>query len=521
MPRKKTTAEFISDVITLYGDLYNCDKVDYTGNRNPVILICSNHGEFTALPVNILSKKTTCKECGKDRHRESIKKRTDTTETFITKAKIVHGNRYNYEKVEYINAKTKVTIICKDHGNFDQTPDDHLRNRGCPKCGKISVGNAFRKSTEQFINEAREIYDNKFDYSKVNYINYHTKVTIICPKHGEFEQTPSNHLHYDCIKCGIEKVSQINRKNTKEFIQDAVNVHGDKFDYSKVNYINGETKVIIICPKHGEFEQTPANHYRHDCKKCSEEITSELLRKKTENFIEKSNKIHEDKYTYDKVNYLSAGDKVIITCPDHGDFEQIANVHLLGKGCPDCGKERSVILMTKTNQEFIEDAVNIHEDKYDYSLVEYVNTNTQISIICTEHGEFNQLPRAHLRGAGCPNCNRFKTEKLCISIIEHLTDHKFIKCRPSFLDGLELDGFNADLQLAIEYNGEQHYKIVDYFHRNGIYDLLTQVEHDKLKKRKCQENGIYLMIVPHYVKDKEKFIKEQLNKYEKWIYNKD
>jgi hypothetical protein len=108
----------------------------------------------------------------------------------------------------------------------------------------------------------------------------------------------------------------------------------------------------------------------------------------------------------------------------------------------------------------------------------------------------------------------FKTEKICIEIIEKLTDHTFIKCRPKFLDGLELDGYNADIQLAIEYNGEQHYKIIDYFHRNGIYDLLTQVIHDKLKKRKCQENDVYLIVVPYYIKDKEKFIQNALDQKE-------
>ncbi len=204
MGKKKTTQEFCNEVVAIYGNLYDCSKVNYIGNRELVTLICSKHGEFTALPVNILSKKSTCKECGKDRHKESVKKRTDNKDTFIVKAKIVHLDRYNYDKIDYVNAKTKIIINCKDHGDFEQTPDDHLRNRGCPKCGKISVGNAFRKSTEQFIKEAKQVYGDKFDYSKVNYVNFHTKVIIICPKHGEFEQTPSNHMHFDCLKCGIE-----------------------------------------------------------------------------------------------------------------------------------------------------------------------------------------------------------------------------------------------------------------------------------------------------------------------------
>lgn len=109
-----------------------------------------------------------------------------------------------------------------------------------------------------------------------------------------------------------------------------------------------------------------------------------------------------------------------------------------------------------------------------------------------------------------PRCNIWKNENECIAIIEEITGNKFTKTKPKFLKGLELDGYNKELNLAIEYNGEQHYKIVDHFHRNGILDLLKQVENDKLKMERCKENGIDLIVVPYYIDDKAKFIQEQL-----------
>jgi hypothetical protein len=513
MPKKKTTEEFIQEIIIIYGNLYNCDKVDYKGNRVPVIFTCYKHGEFSALPVNMLSKKSTCKECGLDRHTESVKKRTDTTETFITKSNFIHGIKYTYSKVNYVNAKTKVIITCSVHGDFEQTPDMHIsRKQGCPKCG-----GTIRKTTNQFIIDSRKIHGNKFDYSKVIYINCESKVIIICPIHGDYEQRAQDHLNGGCRKCADKYTSNLQRKTTEEFIKDSKLIYGNKYDYSKVKYVNGDTKVIIICPVHGEFEQTPINHYKHDCKSCSAKKTGDNLRKTTEDFINDAIEVHGDKYNYDKTDYKNADNKVIITCLVHGDFEQIANVHLLGKGCPKCGIASMTNLKTKSQEEFINQVENIHGNKYDYSLVEYINSDTDIIIICPKHGNFNQRPRVHLRGGNCPKCTGFKNEMACIEIIEKITEHRFIKCRPSFLDGLELDGYNADIQLAIEYNGEQHYKIIDYFHRNGIYDLLTQVEHDKIKKRKCQENNVYLIIVPYYVQNKEQFIQEKLKLYEEWI----
>ncbi len=126
---------------------------------------------------------------------------------FIEKAKSVHGDKYDYSKVEYISSKTKIIIICKDHGDFIQRPSDHInRKSGCPKC----KGKSRRTDTNTFIEKAKSVHGDKYDYSKVEYINVDTKILIICPIHGEFYQTPYTHINQ---KCGCNICSRELKKN--------------------------------------------------------------------------------------------------------------------------------------------------------------------------------------------------------------------------------------------------------------------------------------------------------------------
>jgi len=249
---------------------------------------------------------------------------------FITKARAVHGNKYDYSKVNYINSYTKVIIICPKHGEFEQRPNGHLKGYGCFKC-------IVEKSTftlDEFITKARAVHGNKYDYSKVNYINSYTKVIIICPNHGEFNQLPYEHLRgRGCNECFKEKY----RYNNGIFISKAKLVHGDKYDYSKVNYINAYTKIIIICHKHGKFEQQPREHLRgKGCSKCHNEVTSVSQMSNTDEFISKVKIIHGDRYDYSEVQYTGVFNKVKIKCSKHGIFEQTPNCHLNGQGCPKC-----------------------------------------------------------------------------------------------------------------------------------------------------------------------------------------
>ena len=186
---------------------------------------------------------------------------TDKTQLFISKENKIHKNRYDYSKVNYINAKTKVTIICSEHGEFQQTPSNHLSNYNCQKCAKN-----FQLDTNSYIEKAKVIHNDKYDYSKVEYVNTDTQIIIICREHGEFIQIPDFHINR---KCGCPKCSNNVKLNILEFIEKAEKIHGNKYDYSKVEYVNNYTSVIIICKKHGEFLQKPFVHLlQHGCPSC-------------------------------------------------------------------------------------------------------------------------------------------------------------------------------------------------------------------------------------------------------------
>jgi len=179
------------------------------------------------------------------------------TNTFITKAIKIHGEKYNYSKVNYINAKTKVTIICKQHGEFSQSPSNHLNNHNCQKCAKN-----FKLNTLSFIENAKQIHGDRYDYSEVEYTNADKKVIILCKEHGRFTQIPDFHINR---KCGCPKCSNNVKLDTFTFIEKSIKIHGDKYDYSRVEYLNNYTNVIINCKKHGDFFQKPDVHINQKC----------------------------------------------------------------------------------------------------------------------------------------------------------------------------------------------------------------------------------------------------------------
>jgi len=252
--------------------------------------------------------------------------------SFIEETKKVHGDKYDYSKIEYINTKTKVCIICPKHGEFWQIPHDHLRGKGCQKCYRDRQ----KLDRYEFIWKAIQKHGYKYDYRKVEYNNSYTKVCIICPEHGEFWQTPSAHLQgKGCSKCAGRYLDKA------FFIEKAKKVHGDKYDYSKVNYNKTDEKVCIICPEHGEFWQKPNNHLQGQrCPKCKIELIKKILTMTRDGFINKSIMKYNNKYDYSKVDYKGQKTPVCIICPEHGEFWQTPKHHLIGHECPNCKESR-------------------------------------------------------------------------------------------------------------------------------------------------------------------------------------
>ena len=247
-------------------------------------------------------------------------------------------------------------------------------------------------TTEEFISKAKNKHGDRYDYSKVNYKNNKTKVEVICRLHGSFWQKPDNHLDgKGCPSCGGNK-----KLTTESFIERVKSKYGDRYDYSKVKYKNNYTKVEIICPEHGSFWQKPDSHLRGSgCPVCFG--TKKLT---IEEFIERANKKHGDRYDYSKAYYKNAHTKVEITCRFHGSFWQRPSEHLSGAGCLACSGTNKL-----TTEEFIVRANKKHGGRYDYSKVNYRNSYTKVEIICKIHGSFWQKPSGHLNGQGCPSCS--------------------------------------------------------------------------------------------------------------------
>ena len=358
-------------------------------------------------------------------------------------------------------------------------------------------------TTEIFIERSKKTHKNQYCYSHVDYKGIDKPVDILCKEHGLFRQKAGIHMNgSDCPKCAKANMGQLvtrrQTKSTEQFISEAKSIYGDKYDYSETVYINGKVKVKITCRKHGIFEIRPNDFLKgHQCKKCWKEKLSEQRLRTNDEFISMANNIHNGFYDYGKTKYTKSSDKIIVICPIHGDFEIEANSHIQGKGCILCGFERTRLSRLKSKEDFVTQAHEIHNYKYDYSKTEYINDKTKICIICSVHGAFWQIPNNHLNGAGCPNCQR---SLLCESVI------KMLKCndiryeteyKPEWLKNpntnyyLPLDIFLLDYNIGIECQGEQHFKPVEYF--GGMDSYKALVERDKIKRNICKENGINVL----------------------------
>lgn len=391
--KKLTTEEYIARARKVHSDKYTYEHTIYVNAKTPVIVTCPIHGDFTVdSPFNHLRGYGLCPECS---CRKPI-----TTEGFIAKAREVWGDKYDYSKVDYKGPWEEVTIICKKHNyEFRQKAYSHLKNyEGCPECKKDYPRNW---DTEKFIVEARKIHGDKYDYSQVEYVDNKTEVIIKCNVCGKvFKQKPYVHINqkHGCPYCGHRKVALSKRRPIEKFVEKAKAKHGDRYDYSNARYDGDTLNVIIRCPIHGEVTVDAATHLQGGiCPKCREE-----KKMTTEKFIAKAKEIWGDKFDYSETVYTGYDNKVKVYCKECGkNFEQYAGALLKKIGCPYCtGRHR-------TTEEFIRLARAKHGDKFDYSMVTYVNTKTPVKIKCNDCGYvFEQTPQDHLQATVCPRCNR-------------------------------------------------------------------------------------------------------------------
>lgn len=301
------------------------------------------------------------------------------------------------------------------------------------------------------------------------------------------------------------------KKTQKEFIEDAIKVHGKKFDYSLTEYKGVKNKIKIKCPQGHIFEQSPNDHLNgHGCKKCNGwgKYTNS-----NNNFIKDLKKIYKDSLDFTKTIYTGWENQVTATCPKHGDFTKRASDILNGKqGCPKCGKERGYKKNRWDKKEFIKRSNQVHNNFYDYSKINYINATTKVKIICLKHGEFHQTPKDHINQTqGCPKCKNSKGENAITQILTELNikfipQHKFKDCVNK--RELPFDFYLPEYNLYIEFDGEQHFFPVELFGGEESFNYIKQ--NDKIKTQYCKNNGIKLVRINYKQITK---INQILNKY--------
>lgn len=289
------------------------------------------------------------------------------------------------------------------------------------------------------------------------------------------------------------------RKTNKEFISESVEIHGNKYDYSQLNYISNSVKVNLICPIHGLFSIRPNDHLskKVGCNKCNNASISKS-KNVGKNIIDRFNKKHNNKYDYTNSVYIRTDINIDIICPIHGLFRQTPHHHLAGSGCQKCGN-----VYKKTTSEFIIEANFIHNNRYDYSLTEYKNNREKIIIVCNKHGEFKVAPNDHLnKKSGCPKCKISRGEEKIEEIlikqkIKYLTEYIFQDCKN--IKPLPFDFYLPEKNICIEFDGELHFKSVENF---GGYELLEKTKkRDTIKTKYCIDNNITLIRIPYYEYD--------------------
>lgn len=273
--------------------------------------------------------------------------------------------------------------------------------------------------------------------------------------------------HHHLAKHGCKKCNYSNKPINENFIEKAKEKHGEKYDYSLVKYINNHLKIIIICPKHGQFLQQPNNHLNgNGCQKCKK------YKYNINTLIDKFNKIHNFKYDYSKINYTNSSTKICIICPKHKDFWQVPSAHLTGYGCYKCNGN-----IPLTTEEFIKKVKLFRGNIYDYSKTKYINRRTKVIIICKTHGEFLQYPDKHILGANCKKC------------IISLIPWNFITWKNKALVSKRFDSFKVYIIRCFNEN-EEFYKIGKTFlkinKRFTKYSLPYNYEIIKIYESKTQ-----------------------------------
>lgn len=457
--------DFIEKVKQIWGDKYILDKAKYEKCYKRVCVECPTHGEFWITPTSFL-RGQGCPQCGKE---SSINSRTMTFSEFVEVASKVHNNKYEYIESEFTKASEMAGIICPIHGKFYQRGVNHTcLKQGCPKCS-----NQQSLAEEEIVTFLNEIIQNAEIQQRNRKIISPYELDIVIPSYNLAIEY--NGLVWHSDKFAKEEMGKKKIVSTKDFINKAQEIFGEYYDYSKTDISKKDEKrrVTITCPAHGDFIQDMYSHLNGcGCPNCGKEKIARTQSFTTEDFINRSNIVHNNKYIYTETEYKGSTEKVNIICPKHGVFSQMAYSHLQGHGCPKCASEQNAENLLLTKGEFIEKANKIHKGTENYSLVEYKGAKVPVQIICKYGHTYWQMPNKHLQGHGCPYCSH-NVSKQENEITEFLNKELNIETdnnnRNILGNGKEIDIMIHSKDTAIEFNGliwhsEQYGGNKEYYH---------------------------------------------------------
>lgn len=334
------------------------------------------------------------------------------TEEYISRARKIHGDTYDYSETCYVRSTEKLKILCKVHGAFYQSPQGHLAGHGCRKCGIGRVAKQLQLSQEQFISAVIGVHGDKYSLAHARYAGRGAKVDVGCPVHGRFLISADSLLSgHGCRQCAVSDRASALRKTTASFIAESKARFGDKFSYQEAEYRGRTEKLSLLCSCGTRFLVAPVVHLAGNggCPACFERGAVERTLVPFETFVERSRAVHGDRYSYIEAAYKGISKKAGIVCKEHGEFVQAAFSHLAGKGCRKCGvaaraasrlaagksmAERKLVALSKAQQNAL----------YSYDVAAYIGNDKPITIVCEKHGEFLQVYGNHVRGAGCPKC---------------------------------------------------------------------------------------------------------------------
>ena len=490
-PKTERLVKYISfkenlyKAIAIHGDIFDVDFNTYTQLRNDIRMVHKESGKEYWINFGNFIRGGLPKELRLE--LEKIK----YGNLFIERSTEIHNGFYDYSKSEYLGSDARLTIICPEHGEFLQTPHDHLDGHGCPKC----KADNHRVKFSDFVKKAREIHGDKYTYMESSWNGTASLVSAICPHHGEITLMPSSHLNgSECLYCA--------RALKEDKVEDV-----PEFEVLDVNYklISNVDSVItnsvytFNCSKHGNYNTTYLkylNNFYHGCLECA----NDGIRKDFDSFVKETSETHSGKYKYIKPEFMNRNQKVKIICPDHGEFEMLPYNHAIGQGCPQCGILKVAEARTLTNEEFISRAKEIFPE-YDYSNTLYVKNTEPIKASCPDHGEFERVAQVFLQGYGCPKCKMNKSERLIYNALKEITDLEVVfGKRFKELDNKEIDFYIPEFNLGIEYNGiAYHHSTPDSEYLQNYFTLTRRdylYHYDKW--RMAKDAGIRLISIPDF-----------------------